>query len=143
MKKNLYHLELAVKDLDMFGNPDPVQSPDSGWSHLFGDFNSAAQFVFEIVHGYTNERIQSEIVKCKLTRYTEGGLNLNRKHPKGFHQYNFVIKLEGISLKNLNKYEINEKTYKKFVKYLSVFWKDTFKDFDKKSKKGIRKKLNK
>lgn len=143
MKKNLYHLELAVKDLDLFGNPEPVQSDDGGWKHLFGTFKDAAKFVFDIVHGYTGERLQREIIKLKLTRYTEGFLNRKRKRSKGFHKYNFCIEFEEITLKDINKHKINEKTYEKFVKDLAMVWKDRFNDVDKRMTndiKGVRKK---
>lgn len=133
MKKYLYHLELSVKNFDLLGNPEPDDIND-GWMHLFGDFPSAAKFVFDIVHGYTGESIQSEIVKLVLTRYTEGGHNPRFKYSKGYHQYNLAIKFEGIQLKDLNMYKINEKTHKKFIKDLSIFWKNTFKNIDNKVK---------
>ncbi len=137
MKKNLYLLELSVKQYDMLGNPEP-DDVDAGWSHLFGDFTDAAKFVSDIVGGYTGDWHQREITHLKLTRYIEGGLDPNRKNKKGFHQWNYSYEFKGITLKDLNDRPINEKTKKEFIKELAIFWKAEFTDIDRRIKSVIK-----
>ncbi len=140
MKKNLYLLELSVKNFDMLGNPEP-DDVDPAWSHLFGDFKEAAKFVFDIVHFRPDYMNQREITILKLTRYAEGGLDPKLKAKRkgsGFHQWNHAIKFEGVTLDDINSCEISEKTYKEFVTDLAFFWKNGFDGIDNRWKQHLK-----
>lgn len=129
MSKHLYHLELAVKG--DFESKSQIVSP--GWKHVATNLELLAGFVFNIVREYEGDFHQRKITLLSVSRYTEADekqKKINGGYGKGFFGWNWHVKFDEVTLKDINKFKINKKTEKKFKKELVKFWKSGFADHD-------------
>jgi hypothetical protein len=134
MKKHMYHVELAVKD---FEKQEKING-QADWMHMCPNLGKLAKFVFGIVAEIPGDWNQRKITLLRVTRYTHNEAVKNQGG-KDFFCWNFASNFEEVALRDINKFKINSKNEKKFIKELVNFWKKDFDEVDRRYKKLFKK----